>query len=514
MLNHPTFGELVKHARRAAGLTQEALATRAGLSARVISDLERDGNHTPRPTTVQLLLDALALSAQEREQLEAAARADWPRAGAADGQNGPREHPATLLPAGDRPLGHDVGHPPLIGRIEERRRVQAHVAGEGPPLLVVTGEPGVGKTRLLHEAYAMARVHGLSVLAGTVPAAGEAAGNPVLDALRRAIQQRSPVLLRRDLRGCAWLVRALPELAPGPIESLPSSHVSHEQETSLTAAAIVRFLANIRGHAGALLILDNLGVANDSALAQVARLTHSAAEVPLRIIAACREADVARVDAVSRVLGQLAHEQLVSRLTLNPLGPIDSTNLLQQLSGGMAPRLAEHIVHQTGGVPFYLVAWARDVASAQTEPARDDLPWPILQSVRTRLDAHGPAARTVLESMAIADGRAAYRLLVALAAQPEADVLAALDAASLERLVDDDGQAFTFAYGVVRAAVESDMTHTRRIVLRRRLAKLLPLANDGAPHAPYQTTTGSRAASIARERSFHLSVLRRHRGAD
>jgi hypothetical protein len=69
--------------------------------------------------------------------------------------------------------------------------VQAHVAGDGPPLLVVTGEPGVGKTRLLHEAYAMARVHGLSVLAGTVPAAGEAAGNPVLDALRRAIQQQA-----------------------------------------------------------------------------------------------------------------------------------------------------------------------------------------------------------------------------------------------------------------------------------------------------------------------------------
>src|ERR1700674_464884 len=58
-----TFGEVLKHERLAAGLTQEDLAERASLSARAISDLERGVKQTPRRQTVELLADALRLSA-------------------------------------------------------------------------------------------------------------------------------------------------------------------------------------------------------------------------------------------------------------------------------------------------------------------------------------------------------------------------------------------------------------------------------------------------------------------
>src|SRR5215207_8217519 len=115
MLNHSTLGELVKHARHAAGLTQEALAARAGLSARAISDLERNVNHTPRPGTVQLLISALPLSSDEREHFEAAARASQTvtsgvtyRAAAQS-----RDFDGPTRPS-------DLAHlPPLIGRANE-----------------------------------------------------------------------------------------------------------------------------------------------------------------------------------------------------------------------------------------------------------------------------------------------------------------------------------------------------------------------------------------------------------
>src|SRR5436190_15141428 len=110
MLNHPSLGEWLKHARRAAGLTQEGLATRAGLSARAISDLERNVNQAPRPGTLQLLLSALPLSAEEREQIQAAARADHE---ASPG----RLEPAHLAPPG--------------GRARELALGEGHLAGEG-----------------------------------------------------------------------------------------------------------------------------------------------------------------------------------------------------------------------------------------------------------------------------------------------------------------------------------------------------------------------------------------------
>src|SRR6059058_4150694 len=86
-----TFGALLTHFRQAAGLTQEALAERAQLSVRGLSDLEHGRTRTPRPDTVALLVTALGLSARERAVLVAVARGrDGPGVAAA---------PVRFLPA-------------------------------------------------------------------------------------------------------------------------------------------------------------------------------------------------------------------------------------------------------------------------------------------------------------------------------------------------------------------------------------------------------------------------------
>ena len=74
MTEKTSFRTLLKHYRQAAGLSQEALAARAGLSARAISDLERGINRTPRYDTLEFLSSALSLSSQQHALLQAAAR--------------------------------------------------------------------------------------------------------------------------------------------------------------------------------------------------------------------------------------------------------------------------------------------------------------------------------------------------------------------------------------------------------------------------------------------------------
>lgn len=78
MTEQTRFATLLKRYRQAAGLSQEALAARAQLSARAISDLERGINRTPRNDTLELLTDALSLSSHQRALLRAAARPDTP----------------------------------------------------------------------------------------------------------------------------------------------------------------------------------------------------------------------------------------------------------------------------------------------------------------------------------------------------------------------------------------------------------------------------------------------------
>jgi predicted ATPase/transcriptional regulator with XRE-family HTH domain len=120
------FGELLRRYRAAAGLTQEALAERAGLSVRGISDLERGVNRRPHRDTLQMLADALGLAPEAKATLVAAA--------------------TTLQTAslGDLPLPAT----PLIGREREVTAAAAWLRDGECRLLTLTGPGGVGKTRL------------------------------------------------------------------------------------------------------------------------------------------------------------------------------------------------------------------------------------------------------------------------------------------------------------------------------------------------------------------------------
>src|SRR5690242_18848975 len=90
-----SFGALVRQHRLAAGLTQEMLATRAGLSVRGVSDLERGARRAPYPDTVRRLADALGLPEAARSALAAASRQATDRAPASPAPSSP----ASSLPA-------------------------------------------------------------------------------------------------------------------------------------------------------------------------------------------------------------------------------------------------------------------------------------------------------------------------------------------------------------------------------------------------------------------------------
>src|SRR6266700_4986865 len=130
-----TFGALLKRYRMAAGLTQEALAERASLSTRAVSDLERGLSRAPRYDTLDLLTRAMNLEAEPQAALFAAARPALPREDA-------RAAPLQVLP-----------FPPtaLLGREQEVTQARDLLQAQGVRLLTLTGPSGVGKTRLALE---------------------------------------------------------------------------------------------------------------------------------------------------------------------------------------------------------------------------------------------------------------------------------------------------------------------------------------------------------------------------
>jgi predicted ATPase/transcriptional regulator with XRE-family HTH domain len=142
------FGDLLRRLRVESDLTQEALAERAGLSVRAISDLERGVKRGPRPDTMRMLADGLGLSGDARSAFATAARRDAIPPGPRR-QPRPAETPGAALAPTAPPALAD-----LIGRDRELTDVTGLLGDGGARLVTLTGPGGVGKTTLALAALA------------------------------------------------------------------------------------------------------------------------------------------------------------------------------------------------------------------------------------------------------------------------------------------------------------------------------------------------------------------------
>lgn len=469
--NPASFGVLLRRHRTAARLTQEELAERAGISLRGLVALENGERLRPHRDTVRLLGDALQLADPMRAQFEAAGR-------------GRRDVPGDDLPRSSAA--------PLVGRASELELLEWHLAGQGPSVLVLAGEPGIGKTRLLRHAAEQAARRGQVVITGGCQRrSGQEPYAPFPQTLARHLATLPAPFVQRAVRESPWLVRLLPELAPLFSELSATPSLAPGQERRLLFDAVARLLAKLAQPMGMTLFLDDLHWAPGDALDLLTALVHDPACAHLRIVCAYRSTELRPEYPLAVMLADLAHAGLARQREIEGLSPKEAEQLLITLVDELDPESAavQRAVTRTGGVPFYLVSYAQEL-KMQGAGSEHDVPWSVAHSLRQRVAALPSVSQEILEVAAVAGREVPRVLLGSLIDHPEKEVLAGMEAACQARLLEEANEhAYQFPHDVIREVIEAELRAARRKALHRRIAEALELL-------PERTRTGG-AAELA-----------------
>src|SRR5215471_3618253 len=398
-----SFGDLLRRYRLAAGLTQERLADLAGLSVRGLSDLERGARHVPRRETVNMLSEALHLSPDEQARLEAAARKH-------------RIPVAQMIDASLASPPSNLPPSPFVGRVQELALLD-QLLKEGPPVLLVAGEPGIGKSRLLQAGSERARTQGWMVLMGGCHRrSSQDPYAPLVDALANSWRLQPRALQRLHAQECPWLVHLLPELVETEGVSLPTLALPPEQERRLMFAAVVRYLARVAGPAGTLLVLDDLQWAGSDALDLLQTIVRAPTDRPLRVLASYRDTDVTGQDPLAFLVADLAREGRASRALLTSLEEDEAAALLEELLPESVGEVRQQVLERAAGVPLFLVSCVQALQNGQlTQHGITHIPWTMHEAILQRVVALQEAAHQVLRLAAIIGRQAPRAVLMTLA---------------------------------------------------------------------------------------------------
>jgi DNA-binding CsgD family transcriptional regulator len=346
--------------------------------------------------------------------------------------------------------------PVVVGRTAElatvRGLVDAVAAGRGGALLVA-GEAGIGKTRLLDEVAARAAQRGLPVLSGRAVQGGgtfRAVAGAVL-ALDDPAHAALPAL--RPYR--AALARLLPGWAGGP--TAPDA-----DPVVVLAEGLLRLLRlTLRGAPGCVLRLEDLHWADDDTLALVEHLAESAQSAPVLLACSARDDTAApaarRISAVpGAVTVRLSRldEQDVAALAAACRGgrplPDDEARRLRERSDGLPFAVEELLAVPDATVPPTLTALVADRLAALDEPAR-----------------------AVLHAAAVLGPELDWRLLAPVTGTTEDGVLRALRAAAGQALLVADGVTLAWPHALTRDAVLAQLLPPERAALAGRAARVL-----------------------------------------
>jgi len=391
----------------------------------------------------------------------------------------------------------------FVGRRAERDALVdawKEVVAGGRSVVLIAGEPGIGKTRLVKEVCRLAHDHGGLVLWGGCEEDLGIPYQPFAEALRW-YATAGPIDDLRDLLGplggeLTRLVPDLDRLVPG----LPMP-VSADPETDRYRLfeSVVDLLSSLSAATPVMLVLDDVHWAAKPTLLMLRHVLRASAVLRILIVATYRDTDLDRTHPLAEMLADLRREPTVERLALTGLDEQGVAEFLERTAGhalddpGRALAVAIHA--ETEGNPFFIGEVLLHLVESGAIVERDGrytvdrslddvgIPEGVREVIGRRLSTLEPATNEVLSAASVIGRDFEVGLLTKLSDGGEDAVLDALEAAERTGLVNAvPGRAaqYRFSHALVRTTLYDELTTSRRLRLHRSVARALVDRPDAA----------------------------------
>lgn len=401
----------------------------------------------------------------------------------ADRDSGGRSVP----PHEESPLFGDVETAPFVGREGERakfaQRLDEVLEGSGG-IVLVEGESGVGKTRLLAEVVDDAKWRGMDVVWGRSAPSGGRPFGPLGEALRSLSELRARQLRARlDETRRATLAPLIPRLGTPDQSETPLSMADERTRMHEAIGAAFQGLATT---APTLVVLEDVHWSDEDTIQALAQLAHRIDDDRILFAVSYRHGEARERHEVWDLLRTLDRLSHCERISLSAYSPAQTEELIRRSLGlpEISSEFSERLHRETGGIPLFIVETLRalyerdslDEAEAPAEevpPTRDRLPvTPTVHAlIRHRLEGLEPGSRRTLELVASHDGDLLLSEIVAASELTDDSALAAIDDLQRRRFVDGTGTSFSVGHELMRRVVYDDLNVSRRLDLHRRIAQ-------------------------------------------
>jgi len=379
-------------------------------------------------------------------------------------------------------MARRVASPRFVGRRSEAASLEDALAAareQRPSIVLVAGEAGVGKTRLMREVAATVRAEGALALRGECVelSGGEFPYAPVVGALRDAgWEVLSEAVESLAPEGRAELGRLVPEIERW-IDDAPRATTRASAQGRLFEL-LLALLRRLGDDAPVLFVIEDAHWADASTRDFLSFLARNLAKERLAVVVTYRLDELGLEHPLRALLGELIRCDPVETLTLERLGRDEIEHLLEHILGEVPPlALVDEVFARSDGNPFF----AEELLAAQADGDGQRLPASLRDALLLRVEGLPAESVELLKRLAVLGRPADDKLLETLAGRENARGSSALRTALAAHIVSHRRQddTFDFRHALVREALAAELLPAERTALHRGIAETLARTSAG-----------------------------------